>query len=401
MKKVKAKSCFATEINFANKHYEMCYNGRMKIEQMMDFFEEVEITEEYDGYYFSVQQAITIVVLGSLCGLKSIRQIHQWAESDSTRKLLEERFAIERIPCYYWLLCLLKMVKTDSLSRCITKWANSLLPSDRNGITVAVDGKTVRSTTKMKDYDNPLHIVSAQISELGITLGSQSVSGKSNEIPAVQELLSSLDIADCLVVADALNCQKDTAKAVVSGKADYLLSVKANQPALMSDIKDYIQNDELRTEMNSTSKTEKNRERIEKRTAFSTSDISWLPDKDAWEGIRCIGAIHTEFTVGKERTSEWHYYICSRLLSAEELLYHARKEWSVETMHWLLDVHFDEDYFRVANKTVQENMNLLRKFALSLVKRYKECSGSKRPLSQLMFDALLNPNRLLSLISEN
>lgn len=59
---------------------------------------------------------------------------------------------------------------------------------------------------------------------------------KSNEIPAVQNPLSKLDIADCLVAADTLNCQKETAKAVVAGKADYLLSVKANQPALMQEM---------------------------------------------------------------------------------------------------------------------------------------------------------------------
>lgn len=370
----------------------------MKIEQILDFFEEVEIEKEYDGYFFSAAQAVTIVVLGSLCGLKSVRQIHQWAEHDSTRKLLKERFAIERIPCYYWLLCLLKLVKTESLSQCLTNWAENFLPADRRGLTVALDGKTVRSTAKMKAYDTPLHIVSAQLSELGVTLGSKSVKGKSNEIPAVQELIAELDIAGCIVVADALNCQKETAKAIKTAKADYLLSVKANQPALMESIADYIQDDELRSKMTCKKNTEVNRDRVETRTAFSTNDVAWLPGKEDWVGICSIGAIHTEFAKGENKTSEWHYYISSRTLTAEELLLHARKEWSVEAMHWLLDVHFDEDYFRVINITVQQNFNLLRKFALSVVKQYKLRSGSKRPLSQLMFDALLDPARLSSFI---
>ncbi len=49
-----------------------------------------------------------------------------------------------------------------------------------------------------------------------------------------------------------------------------------------------------------------------------------------------------------KRTEEWHYYISSRKLSAEELLHHARMEWAVESMHWLLDVHYGEDYCRIA-----------------------------------------------------
>lgn len=373
----------------------------MKAEMMLDFLEEVETEKAYDGYYYSPAQAITIVVLGSLCGLKSVRQIHQWAESDSTRKLLKEQFAIERVPCYYWLLCLMKMVKTESLSRCLQNWATSILPENRSGLTVAMDGKTIRSTGKKKGYESPLHIISAQVSELGLTLGSQSVDGKSNEIPAAQELIKHLDIEGCILVADALNCQKETAEAVKNQKADYLLSVKANQPALMQDIADYVQDDQLRSKMDCKTVREKNRDRLETRTAYATEDIAWLLERHSWEGVCCIGSIHTQFDKGDVKTSEWHYYISSRKLTAEQLLYHARREWSVETMHWLLDVHFAEDYFRVANRTIQENMNLLRKFVLSVVKRYKERTASKRPLSQLMFNALLNPSHILYFLFEN
>lgn len=64
--------------------------------------------------------------------------------------------------------------------------AASILPEERKNLTIALDGKTVRSTGKMEGYDSPLHIISAQISELGVTFASRSVDGKSNEIPAVQ-----------------------------------------------------------------------------------------------------------------------------------------------------------------------------------------------------------------------
>ena len=94
-----------------------------------------------------------------------------------------------------------------------------------------------------------------------------------------QELLQQMDIAGCLVVADALNCQRETAKVIVSGKGDYLLSVKENQPSLMQDIRDYVQDDDLRGGMSAQSIREKNRDRIEKRTAFVMRDIEWLPQK--------------------------------------------------------------------------------------------------------------------------
>ena len=84
-----------------------------------------------------------------------------------------------------------------------------MLPENRENLTLSLNGKTTRSTGKMERYESPLHIVSAQVAELGITYGQQAVAGKSNEIPAVRELLEQLDVGGCLVVADALNCQKD------------------------------------------------------------------------------------------------------------------------------------------------------------------------------------------------
>lgn len=373
----------------------------MKKIEIVEYFEEVETEQEYNGYYYSVAEAISIAVLGSLCGLKNASQIHQWAEDERVREFLKENFSIERIPCYYWFLSLLKLIKPDSLNQCLRKWVQAHLPKDRHGLTLAVDGKTVRSTEKMQGYDSPLHIISAQLSELGMTFASKSVSGKSNEIPAVQDLLRELDIEGCLVVADALNCQKETAKVITAGKSDYLLDVKDNQPRLKQDIAEYVQDDHLRKTMESACKKEKSRDRIETRTAFVTTDISWLEGRKAWANMACIGAICAEFEKKGQKTSEWHYYISSRPLTGQELLHHARMEWAVESMHWLLDVHYGEDFCRVANKTIQLNLNMLRKFSLNLIKQYKSRTSSKKALSKIMFDCLLDPDRILPLTSEN
>jgi predicted transposase YbfD/YdcC len=248
-----------------------------------------------------------------------------------------------------------------------------------DGLTVSFDGKTVRSTGKMKKYTSPMHIISAYIAELGVTFGQQAVHDKSNEIPAVRELIGMLKLD------------------VVAG-ADYLLSVKDNQETLKKDIEDYVQDDDLRKTMDTAETSEKSRGRIERRTAFTTSDIDWLYNKDAWKNLICIGAINTQFTSATGTTNEWHYYISSRGLSAEELLKHARSEWSVETMHWLLDVHFSEDFCRVEDEFVQQNLNMFRKIVLNHVKRYKEKTGDKRPVSKILFGCLLDPEKLLPVL---
>ncbi len=221
---------------------------------------------------------------------------------------------------------------------------------------------------------------------------------RSNEIPAVQELIRELDIAGCMVVADAMHCQQETAEEIIHGKGDYLLSVKGNQPTLEKEIADYVNDNQLREGMQSKKTVEKNRDRLESRTAYISSDIAWLFGREKWANLACIGAIKTECRKNGEETCEWHYYISSRMLSPSELLHHARMEWAVETMHWFLDVHFGEDYCRIENKTIQQNFNMLRKFSLNLIKLYKQRSCSKRPLSNIMFDCLLNPSNLCSVL---
>ena len=362
--------------------------------ELPEYFEEVETKEEHKGYFCSVKEALTIVILGSFCGLRNVMQIHQWAENDRVKAFLLERYGIKRVPCYYWLTCLLKLIVPESFNRCFIKWVSSLLPKGVEGYTLSLDGKTIRSTGKMSKYDSPLHIVSAHIAELGITFGQQTVYDKSNEIPAVRELISLLQMKGCMVVADALNCQKDTAAAIIKAEADYLLNVKDNHPTLKADIEDYVQDDELRQGMNSAQTLELNRGRIERRTGYVTIDIAWLEGKEEWPQLASIGAINRQVETANGTTNEWHYYICSKPLTAEELLKHARLEWSVETMHWLLDVHFGEDFCRVEDEFSQQSLNIIRKIALNYIKLYKDKINSKRPMSRIMFDCLLEPANL-------
>lgn len=370
----------------------------MKKNGITEYFEELETTEEYNGYFCSVAEAITIIILGSVCGLKNVSQIHQWAANDRVSKFLKEKFGIEHLPCYYWLLCLLKLIKPESLNRCFAEWVYSFMPKSADKLTISFDGKTICSTGKMEKYESPLHIISAQVSELGLTLAQRCVDGKSNEIPAMQELLKELNIKGSMVVADALNCQKETAKIIAGQGADYLLCVKDNHPLLKNDIAEYIQDTELRERMKTASTSEKNRERIETRIAYITDEIKWLEQKKEWENLCCIGAVYREIKSKNGTSSEWSYYITSRNLTAEQLLHHARMEWTVETMHWLLDVHFEEDWCRIEDRNVQQNLNMMRKAAINIIKTFKSRTETTKAISKIMLDCLLEPKTILRII---
>lgn len=83
-------------------------------------------------------------------------RIHQWATNDRVSEFLREEFGINHVPCYYWLLCLLKMVKMESINQCFANWVYSFIPEKAEALTIALDGKTICSTG-MDSYSKPLH----------------------------------------------------------------------------------------------------------------------------------------------------------------------------------------------------------------------------------------------------
>jgi hypothetical protein len=86
------------------------------------------------------------------------------------------------------------------------------------------------------------------------------------------------------------------------------------------------------------------------------------------------------------------YYISSRKLTAEELLQYSRNEWGVESMHWMLDVIFNEDRTILMEKDAQRTLNTLRKTALNLIRMYRDAYAPKPSLVAIMRNNLFDPS---------
>ena len=349
---------------------------------------EAEDKTKHDGYWYSISEALIIMVCGMLCSLQTIDDIHEWSKAAPVQAFLRERFWIEKIPCRAQFYNIVGCVDAEKFNKLFIKWMQGVIHGGLSGKTVAIDGKTVCSTDKLTEDGNALSIASAIVSEYGLVIGSRECETKLGEVKAFRELIELLDVAGAVVVADALHCKKKSAKAVVEAGADYLFCVKDNEPTLKAEIELYFNNESVEPFVT----TEKNGGRIEKRTGYVSQDIDWLHGREDWIKLTSIGAIHTEFEKKGNKSSEWHYYISSAPLTAEELLKHARLEWGVEAMHWLLDVHFAEDKTRVWDMNVQKLLNIMRKIALNLSKDYKAKTESKVPISKVLKRNLFDLN---------
>lgn len=363
-------------------------------EKLQVIIKETEETFNHKGYYYKVSDILTIMICGMLCNLQSISDIYEWAKAEPVQEFLLQEFKIRKLPSRAQFYNLVGCIDSEKFNMIFIKWVEEIVKDCNNDKTIAIDGKTICSTDKLSKGKGHLHILSAIISENKLILGSLPCKTKINEPEALREMVELLDIKGAIIVADALHCTKKSAEKIVKEKGDYLFVVKDNNERLKEDIELYIKSEDLPI----CTQTELNGGRIEKRTAYTTTDIDWLYNREKWEKLRTIGAIHTEFTKNGRKSSEWHYYISSRKLTPDELLKHARLEWSVESMHWLLDVHFLEDKTKVWDMNIQKTLNIMRKIALNLAREYKNRFEPRKAISGILKRNLFNINNLAKFI---
>jgi predicted transposase YbfD/YdcC len=249
-----------------------------------------------------------------------------------------------------------------------------------------IDGKSARGSRGGKNKLGCLHTVSLWAAQTGLTLGQVAVGDKSNEITAIPKLLALLDLKGCLVTIDAIGCQKGIAKQIVEAGGDYVLQVKENQPILLEDIKtcfDRAAEAEFEdvTWDGCDTLENKGHGREEERIYTVIYDPEGLRTKEEWQDLKAIMQVYRRRCVAGKQSEEWHYYISSADVMAKDLAESVRGHWSIENnLHWVLDVVFKEDACRTQDANAASNLALLRKIALSLLKRVpgKESTFDKR-----------------------
>jgi predicted transposase YbfD/YdcC len=218
-------------------------------------------------------------------------------------------------------------------------------------------------------------MVSAWAEENHLVLGQVKVDEKSNEIPAVPELLAMLDVSGCIVTADALHCQKKTARAITDHGGEYVLRVKDNQGNLSETLKELFEYAEetAYTDCDHHRTVSKGHGRLEIRDCWTTSDedyFRYLRDRAEWQGLRTLAMVKTERRLAHKTEFQTKYYISSLPSDATSILHASRSHWSIENqLHWVLDIAFREDDCRLRKGNGAENFAVLRHIALTLLQQ--------------------------------
>lgn len=324
-----------------------------------------------------------IAVCTIICGGESFTDMELFgkAKAEWLRKLLALPHGI---PSHDTFGRVFSLLDPQAFGECFLRWTTALHEATQ-GEVIALDGKTVRHSFNAATGHAALHLISAWASKSGLTLGQRKVEGKSNEITALPALLKLLDVKGCIVTMDAMGCQKELAKQIVEQGGDYVLGLKGNQGHLHEEVTYFF--DEARRhafhdvphEYHETA--EKDHGRIEIRRCWRVKEvaIAWLERQDQWPGLASLAAIEAERRIGPKVTKETRYFISSLRGSAKQVAEAAREHWKIEnSLHWVLDVTLNEDQSRVRKEHAPENLALLRRLALNLIKKAKPQKASVR-----------------------
>ena len=202
---------------------------------LIDLLKNVTYPRKPRGVRHPIVCIVAIATCACLAGARSFEAIAQWARElskDALRHLGCKRGKPPSEKCFRLTLQRLDAVALDSQ---IGGWLAS--QNILTGKGIAIDGKTLRGAHD-GDQKAP-HLLSAVIHQEGIFLAQQPVDEKTNEIPCVKPLLDGMNIEGSVVTADSLHTQTETARYIVEDKkADYVFTVKDNQPTLKQDIQD-------------------------------------------------------------------------------------------------------------------------------------------------------------------
>lgn len=187
------------------------------------------------GKRHPVHYILAVSICATLSGAKSFKDIAAWAKRLSKRQLMRLGAWRPEPPSLSTIRRVLLMIDAEKFDQKIFEWLrnHNLVP----GKVIAIDGKTLKGSSD-KDQ-KAVHLLSAVIHNEGIVIGQKNVGEKTNEIPVIRDFLKPIDIQGCIVTADALHTQEETARQiVVDQKADYVFTVKDNQPTLRRKIED-------------------------------------------------------------------------------------------------------------------------------------------------------------------
>jgi predicted transposase YbfD/YdcC len=326
---------------------------------LLDLLAQVPDPRKRRGRRHPLAGLLAVGIAAVIAGSRSFAAIGQWA-ADAGPDVLAVLGAVRGPAEASTFRRAFALVSADVLDRVLGAWLYTRAARVCGRLVIAIDGKTVRGA-RSKGGKAP-HLVAALAHGAGAVLGQVAVEVKSNEIPAVRELLKAFaSLAGAVITLDAMHTQADTAQAITSRGAAYVMTVKGNMPALYRQLKKLPWAAVPAVTAVSTGHG---------RRACRTIKTALAPAWIGFSGAAQVAQLRRTVTTKGKKTVEVVYLITSdRDADPATLAAWVRGHWEIENkLHWVRDVTYQEDKSLVRTGNAPRVMASLRSLAISLLR---------------------------------
>lgn len=346
-------------------------------------------------------EMLVVAVCATLCGADSFVDIELWANErlEWLRRFMKLEHGIASHDTLGRVFGLLDGQVVETSFR---HWVCGLIPALEPGTVVAVDGKSSRRSGGGER--RALHLVSALATGIGVVLGQEATSEKSNELTAIPPLLRTLAIRGAIVTIDAAGTHAPIAQVIQDQGADYVLAVKDNQPRLAESMREFFAAGQAagwaRVPYDYYETVEKDHGRIEVRRYFAFGQLECLANPDQWPGLTMFGVVQSERTLKGKTSREERLYLGSIPVQARKFAHAVRSHWEVENrLHWCLDVCLNDDQARARVRNSARNLATVRRMVLNILRLDKSRKGGIKTRRMLAGTSDRYREQLLGLVA--
>lgn len=347
-------------------------------------FENVTDPRVDRGMNYDLTEMIFVALTATLCGAQGWADVERFGKAKL--KWFRQYVALPHgIPSHDTFGRVFADLDTGEFYTAMHSWVDAFAGSLR-GRGIAIDGKTLRGSFDRATGKSALHTITAFACDMRVCLRQMAVDEKSNEIPAVPQLLKLMELSGATVTLDAMHCQVETASAIKYGNADYIMIVKQNQEGLYAHLNElfltYAEQNYKVYGLKRHTTVRKGHGRLERREHYFLEPPSNDPALSRWPGLRSVGMVYRRREIGDKVQEETIFVISSHPPAVKTLAKFIRGHWAIENSeHWVLDVTFAEDASRIRKLSSPEISAAFRRMALNILQRdttYKDSIRGKR-----------------------
>jgi predicted transposase YbfD/YdcC len=339
-----------------------------------------------DNARHDLVEVLVIALAAMLCGAETCSDMAEFGQAKED--LLRQFLRLEHgIPSHDTFSRVFRLLKPEAFETAFRRFMAAFAKANRLEISgvVAIDGKALRGAFERGRRATPLHLVNVWAVEARMAIAQQKAAGR-NETAGALEVLDLLSLDGCIITADALHCHRKMAAKVLERGGDYALAIKANRGPLFRAVVGQFTRSGKRTAAGQLEPSSHGRRESRQATVMRNTSLAAV---HGFPGVVAIGRITSRRRLhgNPAQPPVARHYLLSKYMSAKRLLQVTRSHWSIENqLHWILDVHFDEDGNRARKDNAPENLAILRRLALNILQSHPDPKPIRRKIKRAGWD---------------